>query len=96
MPFGLSNALTTFQAVMNDLFYPYLRNFMLVFFDDMLIYSKNWNSHLNYVETILNILEDNTFYANKSKCSLGQKEIEFLGHIVSSHDIKGDHRVVIP
>ena len=73
MSFRLSNAPATFQAVMNDLFHPYLRKFVLVFFDDILIYSKNWNSHLKHVETILKLLEENKFYANKSKCSPGQK-----------------------
>ena len=74
MLFGLSNAPTTFQAVMNDLFHPYLRKFVLVFFDDILIYSKNWNSHLKHVETILKLLEENKFYANTSKFSFGKKK----------------------
>ena len=73
---------------MNDLFLLYLRNFVLVFFDDILIYSKNWNSHLKHVETILKLLEVKKIYANKSKCSFAKKEIEFLGHIVSTDDIK--------
>ena len=75
MLFRLSSALETFQAVMNNLFLPYLRKFMLVFFYDILIYIKNWNSHLKPVETILKLLEENKFYANKSKCSFGKKEI---------------------
>ena len=88
MSFRLSNAPTTFQVVMNDLFLPYLRKFVLVFFDDIIIYSKNWNSHLKHVETILKLLEENKFYANKSKCSFRQKEIEFWGHVVSVDDNK--------
>jgi len=82
MLFGLFNASTTFQAVMNDLFLPYLRKFVLVFFDDILIYSKNWNSHLKHVETIFKLLEENKFYANKSKCRFRRKEIEFLCQII--------------
>ena len=61
---------------------------MLVFFGDILIYIKNWNSHFKHVETIFKLLEENKFYANKSKCSFEQNEIEFLGHIVSADDIK--------
>ena len=95
MSFGLSNALAIFQAVMNDLFGPYLRKFVLVFFDDILIYSKNWNSHLKHVEAILKLLEENKFYANKSKCSFGQKHVEFLGHIVSTDDIKVDPKKIM-
>ena len=79
MLFGLSNAPATFQSIMNVLFHPYLRMFELVFFDDIHIYSKNWNSHLKHVETILKLLEENKFYANKSKYSFRKKEIEFLG-----------------
>ena len=94
MLFGLSNALETFQAIMNDLFRPYLRKFMLVFFDDILIYSKNWNSHLKHVETILNLLEETKFYANKSKCSFREK-IEFLGYIVSADGIKVDPKKIM-
>ena len=65
MLFGLSNAPKIFQIVMKYLFLPYLKKFVLVFFDDILIYSKNWNSHLKHVEKILKLLEENKFYANK-------------------------------
>ena len=95
MSFGLSNALTTFQVVMNDLFLPYLRKFVLGFFDDILIYSKNCNSHLKYAKTILKFLEENKFYTKKSKSSLGKKEIEFLGHIVSADSIKVDPQKIM-
>ena len=94
MSFGLSDAPATFQAVMNDLFRPYLRKFVLDFFNDILIYSKNWNSHLKHVETILKLLEENKFYVDKSKCSFRKKEIEFLGHIVSADGIKVDPKKI--
>jgi hypothetical protein len=94
MPFGLSNALTTFQVVMNDLFHPHLRKFVLVFFDDILVYSRNWNLHLKHIETVLKLLEENKFYANKSKCSFIRREIEFLGHVVSIEGIKVDQRIL--
>jgi len=74
MPFGLSNALATFQVVMNNLFHLYLRKFVMVFFDDILVYNKNWSSHLKHVETVLKLLGDNNFYANKSKCSLDKNK----------------------
>ena len=95
MSFGLSNTPTTLQVAMNDLFHPYLRKFMLVFFYYILIYSKNWNSHLKHVETILKLLEENKFYANKWKCSFRKKEIEFLGHIVSTDNIKVDLKKIM-
>jgi hypothetical protein len=88
MSFGLSYALDTFLEVMNDLFHLYLRKFVLLLFDDILVCSQNWSLHLKHVETILKLLEENMFYANKSKWSFGQKEIEFFGHVVSIDRIK--------
>jgi len=83
MPFGLTNAPTTFQATMNDLFQPYLRKFVLVFFDDILIYSKTWKEHLKHLDQVLSILEENQFYAKMSKCTFGEEEVEYLGHVIS-------------
>ena len=65
MPFGLTNAPATFQATMNELFQPYLRKFVLVFFDDILIYSKTWKEHLKQLEKFLSLLKENQFYAKK-------------------------------
>ena len=67
---------------------------MLMFFDDILIYSKNWNSHLKHVETILKLLEENKFYANKSNEGSGKKGIELLGHIISLDAIKVDPKKI--
>ena len=71
IPFGLTNAPATFQATMNELFQPYLRKFVLVFFDDILIYSKTWKEHLKQLEKVLYLLKENQFYA-KSKCTFGK------------------------
>jgi hypothetical protein len=90
MPFGLTNAPTTLQATMNQLFRPYLRKFVLVFFDDILIYSKTWKEHMKHLEQVLSFLEKNQFYAKLSKCSFGKKEAEYLGHIISREGVKVD------
>ena len=68
MSFGLTNAPATFQSLMNDLFCPYLRKFILVFFDDILVYSKSWEDHLTHLHIFLNILATNDLFAKESKC----------------------------
>ena len=59
MPFGLTNSSITFQAVMNEIFHPYLRKFVLVFFDDILMYRKMWKEHLKQLEKVLSLLKEN-------------------------------------
>lgn len=83
MPFGLSNAPSTFQSLMNNIFRPHLRKFVLVFFDDILVYSKTWPEHLNHLEKVLQLLKDNQLYAKQSKCDFGVTKVEYLGHVIS-------------
>ena len=94
MPFGLTNAPTTFQSCMNKVFSQYLRKFVLVFFDDILIYSKTWEEHLKHIDTILGILEQQSFYAKLSKCEFGLTEILYLGHIISSKGVQVDQQKI--
>lgn len=83
IPFGLCNAPSTFQAIMNSIFRPYLRKFILVFFYDILIYSPNWIMHLEHVKKAFEVLRQHQFFVKFSKCAFGLQELEYLGHIVT-------------
>lgn len=90
MPFGLCNAPFTFQAIMNSIFRPYLRKFILVFFDDIFVYSSTWEKHVKHVDQTLEILRQHKFFAKASKCIFGQQELEYLGHILTPQGVKVD------
>ena len=66
IPFGLTNAPSTFQSLMNQIFKPYLRKFVIVFFDDILVFSKDLSSHLSHLRVMLTVLLDNKLYAKRS------------------------------
>jgi hypothetical protein len=88
IPFGLTNAPSTFQILMNSISKPFLRKFVLVFFYDILIYKKYWEEHMKHVDKVLQLLEEKQLYAKTSKCAFGVQEVEYLGHIVSHESVK--------
>jgi hypothetical protein len=90
MSFRLTNVPSTFQSLMNFNFKPFLKNFVLVFSDDILIYRKSWEGHVQHVDRVLQLLEEQDLYANPSKCAFGFQEVEYLGHIVSNEGVKVD------
>jgi len=87
MPFGLTNAPATFQSLMNSVFATVLRKFVLVFFDDILIYSPDWPAHLQHLRIALSILSHDSLVVKLSKCSFGQQWVDYLGHIISSDGV---------
>lgn len=95
MPFGLTNAPSTFQNLMNDVFRPLLRKSVLVFFDDILIYSQDWDSHLRHVREVLGLLSTHSLVVNKKKCSFAQQTVEYLGHVISENGVAVDPSKVI-
>lgn len=90
MPFGLTNAPATFQHCMNDIFQEYLRDFVLVFFDDILIYNHELSQHENHLRIVLQILRDHQLCVKISKCSFGQASVGYLGHIVFDGEVRAD------
>ncbi|GKB97903.1 transposon ty3-G gag-pol polyprotein [Tanacetum coccineum] len=93
MPFGLTNAPATFQSLMNDLFRPHLRKFVLVFFDDILVYSRTLDDHLQHLSTVLKILATISF-SKITKCCFGVSKVNYLGHVISSSGVAVDHSKV--
>jgi hypothetical protein len=94
MPFGLTNTPATFQSSLNHIFGGKLRKYLLVFFDDIFIYSRTWDEHLTQLEEFLVIMQAQSLYGKKSKCEFGMRELLYLGHIISEHGVQVHHEKI--
>ncbi|GKF37127.1 putative reverse transcriptase domain-containing protein, partial [Tanacetum coccineum] len=90
MPFSLTNALAVFMDLMNRVCKPYLDKFVIVFIDDIIIYSKNKQEHLEHLKLILELLKKEELYAKFSKCEFWIPKVQFLGHVIDSQGIHVD------
>jgi hypothetical protein len=90
MLFGLTNVPATFQAMMNDVLHYFIRHFVMVFFDDILIYSDSWSSHLQHVRAVLQRLREHNLFVKWTKCSFDKEEVAYLGHTISARGVTMD------
>lgn len=90
MPFGLTNAPTIFMDYMNRIFRPYLDQFVVVFIDDILVYSKTLKLHEIHLRTVLGVLRDKMLYAKFEKCEFWMQEVKFLGHVINRNGVTVD------
>jgi len=88
MPFWLCNAPATFCTLMNDVLRPYLDSFIVVYLDDIVVYSDNMEDHKKHLAMVFEALRANQLFLKKFKCVLAQTEIPFLGHIVGQGYIR--------
>lgn len=90
MPFGLTNAPAVFMDLMNRVFHEYLDQFVIVFIDDILIYSKNKEEHEKHLMMVLETLRKEKLYAKFKKCEFWLDKIVFLGHVITARGIEVD------
>jgi hypothetical protein len=90
LPFGLTNAPAVFQNHMNNVLRSYVGKFCLVYLDDIIIFSKTQNEHIDHLKKVLQLLRENRLYANPDKCAFFAEEVAYLGHIVSKDGLKAD------
>jgi Reverse transcriptase (RNA-dependent DNA polymerase)/RNase H-like domain found in reverse transcriptase/Integrase zinc binding domain/Chromo (CHRromatin Organisation MOdifier) domain/Retroviral aspartyl protease/Integrase core domain/Retrotransposon gag protein/Zinc knuckle len=90
LPFGLTNAPATFQAVMNKVLAPLLGKCVVVYMDDILVYSRNEDEHVEHLRAVLALLREHQLYCKLKKCSFFMREVSFLGHLVGEAGVRAD------
>ena len=90
VPFGLTNAPATFQRLMHDIFRLHLDSFVIIYLDDILVYSRTVEEHRHHLSAVLAILRQHKLYANVKKCHFAEPQVDFCGHIISPNGISTD------
>ncbi|KAA0050296.1 reverse transcriptase [Cucumis melo var. makuwa] len=91
MPFGLTNAPATFCTLMNKLFQPFLDRFVVVYLDDIVVYSQTLEEHVQHLRQVFQVFRDNELYIKLEKCSFAKQEVEFLGHWIKEGKLMMDN-----
>jgi hypothetical protein len=90
MPFSLTNAPSTFMRLMNEVLYPFIGKFVIVYFDDILIYNKSLDEHIEYLRTVFYALREAHLFANLEKCTFYTDRVVFLGYVLILQGIEVD------
>lgn len=90
MPFGITSALATFQALMNHIFNPFIRKFIVFFFDDILVYSPSLEDHIAHLHLTFQTIRDNNLFLHHPKCCFATNKVEYLGHFITAEGVSTD------
>jgi hypothetical protein len=90
MPYGLTNATSTFMCLMNEVLRSFIGKFVVVYFDDILIYNKLLDEHIEHLRTVFGALREARLFANLEKCTFYTDRVAFLGYVVTPHGIEVD------
>jgi hypothetical protein len=95
MSFGLTNVPSTFMRLMNEILRAFIGKYVVVYFDDILVYNKSYEAHLEHLRAVFNVLRDARLFGNLEKCTFCTDRVSFLGYVVTSQGIEVDEAKIV-